>query len=405
LSKPAKGLADLGSDRFAGRHDASRGGAVPRVAILTRNWVTALAALAVGGIIYLPGPPQSQPAKQVVLKGAAGLVRSLSLGNDGGMLAATMSDRTIRQWRADTGRDRAGSGGPAQPGFVAAFSPGGATLAVGGESTLALCETARDVPRHSVRTEAGSTIALAFSRDGDTLAVAGERGVTLWDAASGHGRAGLRPVPRGVISLAFAPDGRSLATGGMDGFVRIWDIETGRERVAVQAHGFYVTSLSFSDDGRILASASYAERAARLWDVATGRGLKSLRGHSVGVQSVAFAPGGSTVAAAASDGTVRLWEATTGRGQATLRYEGFGACTIAFSPDGRSLAAGGIESIVWEWDVSGITATPSAVGAAPDLSSPAPHSRLVDDLGPGPRTIGPEDRGNIGEGSRASDPK
>jgi WD40 repeat protein len=355
MTAPQDPARNPGSNWPAGRQVASRGGLLRLLAILSRDWVSVLAALVGGGIIYLARPPQSAPATRVALKEGAGQVRSLLFPNDGGMLAATVLDETIRPWRVDAGRGQAAPRGSALLGFVAAFSPDGTTLAAGGDSTVVFCATAGDGDnqRRTVRTETGRTSAVAFSGDGETLAVAGADRVTFWETASARPRVGRPSLSCQAIALAFAPDGRSLATAGRDGFVRIWDLATARQRVAVRAHQSLVAPLAFSDDGRTLATASDDDCTPVLRDAATGRALKWLRGNTCVVLQLAFAPGGRTVAAAAADGTVRLWDVATGRERFALRCDGLAPMAIAFSPDGRTLAAGGIEPLVVLWDVSG----------------------------------------------------
>jgi WD40 repeat protein len=318
-------------------------------AILRRDWVTVLAGLAVVGILRSAGSSQHGPAHQVVLNAAAGKVRALAFADGGELLAATAADGIIQPWKLEPDHDRARRAGPTLPGFHAVFSPGGTTLAVGGDANIAVWEAGKVAPRQRLWTIAGSTVALALSRDGGTLALADNQGVTFWDTASARRRECLNSPPCAATSLAFAPDGRSLATGDRDGFVRIWDLRTGRERVAVRVHGFHVTLLRFSDTGRTLLSASHAEYSARLCDVATGCVLESPKGHSGLVQSADFAPGGRTVATGASDGTVRLWDRATGRDVAMLHCDGFVPLVMAFSADGRTLAAGGIEPRVCLW--------------------------------------------------------
>jgi WD40 repeat protein len=299
-----------------------------------------LAALAVA-VVYLAGSPRSESARPVSLGEGAGQARAIAFGPGDQLLAATMLDGVIRIWRIGPGSDRAVSSGPSLPGFAAALSPDGATLAVGGDSAVTLGEAAPDRPRHALWTGDGWTCALAFSRDGQSFAAAGERGVTRWDTATAGERAATRIGLREAVSLALGPDGRSLVTGGRDGWVRFWDLETGRQRLALRPHARYVTALALSDDGRALASASDCERVARLWDVATGRGLVELRGHTAPVQAVAFAPGGMMVATGGADETVRLWDVPSGREWACLRCPGVRPGALAFSPDGRALAAGG----------------------------------------------------------------
>jgi hypothetical protein len=303
-----------------------------------------LAALAVG-VVHLATPPPPRPVNVIRLDEEAGRARALAFGPRDLLVATAIAEtvrrqrieselgprdlpeapataETFRCWRVEPGRDRAVPFGPAIPGYLATFSPDGATLAVGADSGVILLDASSDRPRPTLRTDAGRTFALAFSRDGKTLAAAGEREVTVWDTTPARGRAVTKLELGGVKSLAFAPDGRTLATGGRDGFIRLWDPQAGLQRRAFRAHAIFVSALTFSDDGRTLASASPCERTARLWEVATGRGLVALRGHTAQVQAVTFAPGGRAIATAGADDTVRLWDVASGRERARLRCPG-----------------------------------------------------------------------------------
>jgi WD40 repeat protein len=327
---------------------------------MTRGCATVLAALAIAGV-YLAGSPQTESARHVRLGEPADWPLAVGFGPGGEVLAATRRDGVIiRLWRIDPLSGRAMSSGLALPGFAAALSPDGTTLAVGADSTVTLAEAAPGRPWQSLRTGDGPTFALAFRRDGGALAAACERSVAVWDLAPGQERAVTRLELRGVKSLAFAPDGRSLATGGEDGSVRLWDLATRGQRFAVRAHGLNgpVISLAFSDDGRMLVSASASDPVARLWDAATGRGLVALRGHTASVKAVVFAPGGRVVATAGVDGSVRLWDVPSGRERVTLRGGGEPLCALAFAPDGRALAAGGFGPTVWVWDISDLPGAP-----------------------------------------------
>jgi WD40 repeat protein len=331
---------------------------------MTRGCAVVLVALAIA-VVYFAGSPRFEPAKQVRLGEAARWSRALGFGPRGEVLAATMLDGMIRLWRIDPASGRAISFGQALPGFVAAFSPDGTTLAVGDDSTVTLVEAASGRPRHALRTGDGQTLTLAFRRDGGALAAAGERSVTVWELASGQVRAVMRLELCGVRRLAFAPDGRSLATGGKDGSVRLCDLTTGRQRFIVRAPGPYVSTLAFSDDGRMLISASDCDRVAWLWDAATGRGLGALRGHTAPVQAAVFAPGGRVVATAGADATVRLWGVPSGQERVTLWGGGAPLLALAFAPDGKALAAGGFGPTVWIWEIAEIPGAPPMKAVGP----------------------------------------
>jgi len=338
MTRDKLGLDHRGPDHLSHLGDAVKI-ALMRVKILIPGWRSVLAALVIGGV-YLAGSPPDRIARRVGLGESAGQARAIAFGPGDELLAATMLDGAIRVWRIGPGSDRAVSSEPALPGFAAAFSPDGLTLAVGGDSVVTLTEAAPDHPQHTRRTGDGPTCALAFRRDGQSLAAAGERGITVWDTASVGERAAARIGLRDAASLTFGPDGRSLVTGGQDGWVRFWDLATGRQRLAVRSHARYVTALALSNDGRTLASASDCDRVARLRDVATGRESVALRGHTAPVLAVAFTPGGRVVATGAADETVRLWDVPTGRERARLCCPGVRAGALAFSADGRALAAG-----------------------------------------------------------------
>ncbi len=251
---------DLEPDEVAGR-GVDSAGVRTRVRTLTRGCAAVLAALTIA-VVYLAGSPPSESARQVRLGEAADWPRAISFGPGGEVLAATTLDGVIRLWRIDPASGRAIPSVQALSSFVAAFSPDGTTLAVGGDSTVTFGEAAPGRPWHALPTGDGSTSALAFRRDGKALAAACERSVRVWDLVPGQKGAGTRLELRGVKSLAFAPDGRSLATGSEDGSVGLWDLATGRQQFAVRAHGPYVSALAFSDDGRMLVSASDCDQVA-----------------------------------------------------------------------------------------------------------------------------------------------
>ncbi len=212
-----------------------------------------------------------------------------------------------------------------------AYSPGGATLAVGGTS-VQLWDTAthKRLVTHSLPAQV-TVNATAFSPAGAAVAVALSNGTV----ALLNGRT-LAPLgkpftvitgPGTAESVAFSPDGALLATGADDGSLRLFD-------VANPAHPRQVARVSDSGDS---------------------------------VYTVAFAPDGTTVAAASVDDFVRLWHVTgagSGAGAGSAGSAGLTrvgpalgglasyAIGLAFSPDSEILAVGSADKTVRLWNVA-----------------------------------------------------
>jgi hypothetical protein len=130
------------------------------MAVRTRGWAqrVAMALLAIASV-YVAESPRSQSARRLDLGEGAGRPRAVAFTPEGGLLAANTLDGAIQLYRIDPPLDRAVPWGLALRGFTAAFSPDGARLAVGGDSTLSLWETATAEHRRTVRTDTGWTSA------------------------------------------------------------------------------------------------------------------------------------------------------------------------------------------------------------------------------------------------------
>jgi WD40 repeat protein len=223
--------------------------------------------------------------------------------------------------------------------FAAAFSPDGKYLVAGGyESTdNVYYARLREVEAHGERYRLplgdGGIRCVAYSPDGATIAVGGDRGkslaVKLFDAATGTERLAI-PFPDGrrVRSVAFAPDGRALAASSTSS-TRLFDADTGRERLRIDRKAI---GLHFSPDGATLIGAVAA--TIDRWDAATGRSLVSEGGDSP-VARIAATPDGRRVVTLGQDGDGHIWDARTGA--YLRRLEMSERRGFALSPDGRLL--------------------------------------------------------------------
>ena len=301
-----------------------------------------------------------------------------SLAWDGtGRLAAGDADGTVSIWTLPAPVLLTGNA----PSGVA-FSPDGATIAVGGQN-VQLWDAAR---RTQIATSPlpGGTIVngIAYSPDGSLLAIArGDGTAALLNART------LAPIGNpfrvtatgNAESVAFSPDGKLLATAGDDGSLRLWSLaDPARPRQLTLVHdsGTYVYTVVFAPDGRTIAAAS-TDDLTRLWDVAGPARLvplgKPLTGPASYAIGLAFSPDSRLLAVGSADKTVRLWNVSDPAHPAQVGAPLTGPTSyvwaVAFSPDGTTLAAGVTDGTVWLWNL----ADPAHPALITTLTGPAGH--------------------------------
>ena len=297
-------------------------------------------------------PTPARPS--LTLTGHSGEVFSLVFSPNGKMLASAAADDSIILWdlasrepvhtlELDTWEE-----------FYTnmAFSPNGRTLVSSTPGryfddsiTVWWVETGR-----ALLTLVSPPGVVAFSPDGATLAVGGACGmITLystdnWTQTRDLNLCGTQDFVAITTSTVFSPDGRMIAVGYDGGAIVQWNLETNKYRT-LTGNGYTV---AFWPDRNTLASASN-DGTINLWD-AEGEWLRTLTSNIEDVTCVAYPPEG-TIVASASGNVIILWDAATGDWLYTLDVPG-GVTSLAFSPDGNILASGSGDGAVILWDVT-----------------------------------------------------
>jgi WD40 repeat protein len=108
---------------------------------------------------------------------------------------------------------------------------------------------------------------LAFSPDGAQIAVGADTTIGLWDISAGKQVFSLATGPGGVTDvLEFSPDGQFIVNGGSIPSLTVWDTKTGQLVNTLPGVGGDSTSANFSPDGTLLVT-SLLGGTVSLWDM------------------------------------------------------------------------------------------------------------------------------------------
>ncbi|OAX39024.1 WD40 repeat-like protein [Rhizopogon vinicolor AM-OR11-026] len=175
---------------------------------------------------------------------------SMSYFPDGKRIISGLSDKIVRQWDLQTGKE---------------------------------IENARDVHEHEV-------LMVAVSRDGRWVVTVAGEGVDIlalkaWETETGIVKTFVGHS-RAIGCIDISVDSSLLASGSDDSTARIWSLETGKLVAGpFKTAGVYVGAIRFSQDSKKLAVNSFSMRCLEVWDIETETldvriGKASKRGYS-----------------------------------------------------------------------------------------------------------------------------
>ncbi|AKG23206.1 serine/threonine-protein kinase [Calothrix sp. 336/3] len=307
--------------------------------------------------------PQAQIPPQVknynwqclrTLKAHSSMVHSIAISPDSKIIASGSSDRHIRLWEPQTGKQIKKLGGwfPSHGSMVhcLSFSPNGDMLASASwDETIKLWLMATGKEIFTLKAHTNSVNSVAFSPNGQILASgSNDATIKLWQVVTGREITTLSGHHDIVGSVAFHRSGDILGSCSADNTIKLWQVSTGREINTLVGHSFFVNAIAFSRDGEILASAS-SDHTIKLWEVRTGKEIRTLIGHNSTVWSVCFSPDSQFLASGSWDKTIKIWNTQTGKEVNTLAEHNNYVRAIAFSANGAMLVSGSDDATVKIW--------------------------------------------------------
>lgn len=197
-----------------------------------------------------------------------------------------------------------------------AWSPDGRTLAIAAGRALTLVRDSHVLPRCA---DVASTItAVAWSVDGRRVGVAAYGGIIWYDPAAlpQVEPARVHRWKGSLLSLAVSPNGRWVCAGAQDASIHLWRLWSGGD-LSMSGYPAKIEHLAFRHDGRWMASACLGE--ITFWDFG-GKGPAGTRpaageGHDRHIAALGWQAHGDLLATGAADGRLALWASPRKAGQ------------------------------------------------------------------------------------------
>lgn len=195
--------------------------------------------------------------------------------------------------------------------YVLAFSPDGAQLAVGSESSeVILWQTDTEKAGSVIQASFGTITNAVFSPDGMLLVLAFEDKVEFWhlpECDMFH----VAVDPWAIHCIGFSPvlSNYLFAFGTANGIVRLFDFgHTGKVVATIKAHKIGLNNVDFSPNGKSIVTATGLETdtAVKVWCVDNGALIEELP-HQTYIKFARFHPNGRQIVCVTYHDTLLVW--------------------------------------------------------------------------------------------------
>ena len=288
----------------------------------------------------------------LVLRGHASFVESVSASPDGLHILTASSDGTVRVWDAQTGSAIHIFEGPEKGVLSASYSPDGRRIAAASEDgAVRVYDSNTGRQLGLLEGHAGRVLSASFSPDGQQIVTAsGDGTARVWDSNTFAELALFGSRDFVIFHAMFHPEGTQILTAGADNAARVWDLSTGAEVAVLEGHQDSITGAAFNVDGTLIVTAS-RDKTARLWDVRSGAVVRVFHGHTDAVRSAFFSDDGAHIVTSSWDKTARVWSVASDSHIAVLKGHEKELTSAIFNQNGTCILTSSWDMTARVWNL------------------------------------------------------
>lgn len=271
------------------------------------------------------------------LAGHADMVLAIALDVDGKQLLSGGRDKQVKLWNLTAGEPARVL--PALPADAAVLrlSPDGQKLLAGcADGVLRWIDLAGGNVEREAKIHEGAVSTLALTKDGSAgYSVAADGSLRAWNPATGE-VIGSVSLPAPATQLALAWDGSLAVAGDARGNLHAYRLPLGAVRV-LEGHAANVTKLIRAGD-KVVSVGS--DQTLHVHDLASAREIRVLSLPAAASDLCSVPADDNLVATACADGVIRVWNLADGSLVAARDEMPEPMTAIGALPDGRALLVG-----------------------------------------------------------------